>query len=470
MLEAATFQPLAIRRTAKRLALISEASLRFGRGVDPELASFASARAARLLCQLAGGRVVGPLHDVYPAPVTPAPIAVRLSRVALVTGVSLDAATCTDALVRLGFAVAVATHDELAVTPPTMRPDVTREVDVIEEILRLVGYERVPSTLPALRAAPGIRDADRADACRAALAAAGASEAITYGFQSVERCNALGLAGSDRRSQPIAIRNPMSAEQAVMRTSLLPNLVAAIARNQSFGRPDVALFEVGSVFWKRGESASDRPLDELPDEPILAAGVVAGKRPGRIGAGAPYDVFDIKALALAAIRAVSGDVDIRTDVAAVPYLHPGISGALVIDRKTVGHFGELHPDVRKRLGVDGAVFAFELELELLASAPAAQMQPIAKFPGSDRDVSLLLGESIPASRVEDVIAAAAEPLVAGVRLLEDYRDAKLGAGMKSMLWSIAYRAPDRTLTVAEVDKAHEALVGRLVENLPAQRR
>jgi phenylalanyl-tRNA synthetase beta chain len=154
----------------------------------------------------------------------------------------------------------------------------------------------------------------------------------------------------------------------------------------------------------------------------------------------------------------------------VGYLHPGVTGELVVNAEIVGWFGELHPEVRRRLGVEGPAFAFDLDLTKLPLAAPAQMQPIPRFPGSARDVSLLLAEAIPAARIAEVIVQASEPLVVGFRLLEDYRDPKLGAGMKGMLWSIAYRAPDRTLTDAELDKAHENIVTRLVENLPAQRR
>ena len=471
LLEAATFQPVAIRRTAKRLNLPSEASLRFGRGVDPELAAFASARAARLMCQLAGGTASEPLFDTYPGKKAPVAIDVRLARVQMLTGVaSLDAATCTDALRRLEFEV-VEQGDHLLVTPPSARGDVTREVDVIEEVLRITGYEQVASTLPALRKVPADAEANLGDLARRALAHAGASEAITYGFQSVERNAALGLAAGDKRSQPIAVRNPMSAEQAVMRTSLLPNLIAAIARNQSYGRPDICLFEVGSVFLRRGEGVGEQQPHELADEPVWATGVLAGKRRGQLGDGAAWDVFDAKAFALAAIRAVAGDIEVRTQASsAITYLHPGVAGELVVDRHVIGRFGELHPATRAKLGVTGPAFAYEVDLEALAPAKPAQMKPIPKFPGTERDVSLLLAETIPAGRVHDVIAAVGEPLVTGVRVLEDYRDAKLGAGMKSMLWSIAYRSPERTLTDAEVEKAHEGIVARLVENLPAQRR
>ena len=480
LLESASFEPTHIRRTARRLALHSEASHRFERGVDPELAELASARASRLMCLYGGGKVVGDPVDAFPGRRTPPRLTVRLPRVQLVTGVALDAETCRGALVRLGFEVSVGgvagSAHTLEVVPPSARADVTREVDVIEEILRITGYEQVPSSLPALRVAPPVRVASRADRARTALAAAGAAEAITYGFQSAERCAALGLPATDRRAQPIAIRNPMSAEQAVMRTSLLPNLIAAIARNQSHGRPDVALFEVGSVFWRRGEGVTERPLHELADEPTCAAGVLAGRRPGHIGDGTPWDVFDAKALALEAIRAVAGDAPVRVRAASVPYLHPGIAGELVLERdgyprdEPIGWFGELHPDVRARLGVIGPAFAFEVDLERLPLATPAQMRPIPRFPGSERDVSLLLGEDIAAGRVVEVIEQAREPLVSKIRLLEDYRDAKLPAGTKSMLWSIAYRSPERTLTDVEVDAAHEAIVRSLVENLPAQRR
>ena len=470
LLESASFRPITVRRTARRLGLHSEASHRFERGVDPELAELASARAARLMCMHAGGKVMGEVVDAYPQRRTVAPIPVRLARVQMLTGVALQASTCRDALERLGCTV-TGSDSTFEVTPPSARADVAREVDVIEEILRVVGYEQVSPTLPVLRQAPGVRPRDRAEAARSALAAAGASEAITFGFQSTARVTALGLPGTDRRMQPITIRNPMGIDQEVMRTSLVPNLLAAVARNQSHGRPDVALFEVGSVFLRRGEGVTERPLHQLADEPVWATGVLAGRRPAQLGEGTPWDAFDAKGLALCAIRAVAGDVRVTTRATStVGYFHPGVTGELVVGNDVVGWFGEVHPDTRRKLGVEGAVFAFDIDLSKLPLAAPAQMQTIPRFPGSARDVSLLLAESIPAARIAEVIEATNEPLVSSVRLLEDYRDAKLGAGMKSMLWSIAYRSPDRTLTDVEVDKAHETIVARLVENLPAQRR
>jgi len=470
LLESASFHALSVRRTARRLGLHSEASHRFERGVDPELSALASARAARLLCTIAGGKVIGDAVDRYPAVRTPVTIPVRMPRVRMLTGVALDPATCRDALTRLGCAVG-GTDDQLEVTPPTARPDIAREVDVVEEILRVVGYEQVTSTLPAMRQAPPVRGADRAELARAALAAAGAHEAITFGFHSVERNNSLRVSSSDRRAQPIALRNPMSADQAVMRTSLIPNLLAAVQRNQSFGRPDVALFEVGSVFLRRDGGITERPMHELADEPTWAAGVLAGRRPTQLGEGTPWDAFDAKALALTAIRAIAGTLVVRTRAtSSVGYLHPGVAGELDRDDRVIGWFGEVHPETRKKLGIEGPVFTFDLDLSQLPLAGPSQMTAIPKFPGSTRDVSILLAEDISAARIEEVIDSVGEPLLASVRLLEVYRDRGLGAGVKSMLWSIRYRAADRTLTDAETDRAHETIVGRLVERLPAQRR
>ncbi|MCX5744037.1 MAG: phenylalanine--tRNA ligase subunit beta, partial [Proteobacteria bacterium] len=471
LLESAAFAGKMIRKTSRRLALRSEASLRFERGIDAELASLASARAARLLCEHAGGHVVGDLVDAYPGQRPVPAISLRLARVQLVSGVkTLDGAACRDALERLGCTVvgAGATFD---VTPLSARPDLAREIDLIEEILRVTGYEHVPSTLPMLHVAPPLQELDRADVVRRALAAAGLAEAITFGFQSVERNASLGLAATDLRSQPITLRNPMSLDQAVMRTSLLPNLVAAITRNQSFGRPDVAIFEAGSVFLRRDQGGGGGPIHGQADEPTWVCGVLAGHRPGHLGDGTAWDALDAKSFALVAIRAIAGDRDVQVRaIRDVAYLHPGVGGELVIERGRVGVFGELHPAMRSKLGVTGAAFVFEVDLTKLGVAGPTQMKPITKFPASSRDVSLLLAEAIPAGAIETAIRATHEPLVDRIRLLEDYRDAKLPPGQKSMLWSISYRAPDRTLTDVEVDKAHEGIVGRLVENLPAQRR
>lgn len=471
LLESASFEPRSIRRTARRTGLLSEASQRFERGVDPALAARAATRAAVLLARLGGGTIaVGEVdHDRRRPPAPPVPL--RLARAQALTGTTLDAAAVEDALARLGCAAVADGDGRWAVTPPSARADLTREVDLIEDVLRVVGYGNVPATLPALSAAPITLVHGAADQVRRALAGAGLAEAITFGFQAVARVEALGLATDDRRAQPIFVRNPMSLDQAVMRTSLVPNLVAAIARNHSFGVPDVALFEVGSVFLRAaGQPATGEPT-ALADEPTQVAVVLAGSRPRRFAAPEPWDVFDAKGFALAALAAL-GARDVATEGGAdVPYLHPGIAARITVGGVAVGRVGELHPDVRARLGVDTPVFVAELDLSLVAAAGPTQMRPVPRFPASSRDISLLLPESVPAAQVEAVVTGAAEPLLERVTLAEEYRDAdKLGPDKKSQLWSLTYRAADRTLTDAEIDAAHEGLVARLTQALPAARR
>ena len=470
LLESASFHPPSIRRTARRLALPSEASQRFERGVDPALAPLAADRAAVLLARLGGGRIATGQVDVYPRPRVAVPVTLRLERARKLTGTPLTAGDCEAALLRLGCDVVPDGEGRWSVTPPSARADLGREVDLIEDVLRVHGYGEVPRTLPALRSAPAKLVDDRADRARRALASAGLAEAITFGFQSRERHGWLGLPADDRRAHPLAVRNPMSADQAIMRTSLLPNLLAAAVRNRAFGQADVALFEVGSVFVRKPDAPTEGEPAGLPDEPLRAAIVLVGARPRWLGPAAAWDVFDVRGLLDHLARAL--DVPALRVAAAtdVPYLHPGVAARIWAGDREAGVLGEVHPDVRDRAGLDAPAFVLELALDALPPPAIAVMRPIPRFPASPRDVSLLMGEDVPAGQVADLIRTAAGPLMESFALTEEYRDARLGAGKKSVLWSISYRSIERTLTDAEVDAAHEALVARLVTELGAQRR
>jgi phenylalanyl-tRNA synthetase beta chain len=496
LLESASFHPPSIRKTARRLGLPSEASQRFERGVDPALAALAADRAATLLARLGGGRIATGQVDVYPRPRVVAPVALRLERARKLTGTPLSAGDCEAALLRLGCDVAPDGDGHWSVTPPTARADLAREVDLIEDVLRVHGYGEVPRTLPALRQAPVRLVDDRGDRARRALAAAGLAEAITFGFQSRERLGWLGLPADDRRARPLAVKNPMTADQAVMRTSLLPNLLAAAVRNRSFGIADVALFEVGSVFlrttWRdldgvvhgvdrggatciaciAGDSSGcpDGEPTGLPEEPLGAAILLVGARPRWLGAAAGWDVFDLRGLLDHLARALGVEAPRVTAADDVPYLHPGVAARISLGDTAVGVLGELHPDVRARAGLDAPAFALEVALDAWPGPAVAKMRPVPRFPASPRDVSLLLADEVPAGRVAELIRGAADPLLESFALAEEYRDAKLGAGKKSVLWSISYRSLERTLTDAEVDAAHEALVATLVTELNAQRR
>lgn len=476
LLESASFEPSLVRRTARRLGLHSEASARFERGVDPNLADMASARAAQLMAELGGGRIAVGVVDAYVRRIEPVQVPLRASRASMLMGIPITRDGAAELLGRLGIVASPDPEDEdrLQVTCPTHRPDLTREVDLIEEVLRMRGFDAVPATLPQGHV-PLHRQADpRPVLARRALMAAGLSEAITFGFTSRARAESLQLPASDRRSSPLAIRNPMSAEQAVLRTSLLPNLLAAVGRNLSFGVADVALFEIGSVFLTR-EAKAAAGDEGLPEEPVYMAGVMTGQRPGWLEGGGEVDVFDIKGAVECLLEALlpgrTEAVRFEAD-ASIPYLHPGVCARVILpDGSLAGYIGEVHPRTRQVLNVEPRCFAFDLSLDAFPAPAARQMRAVSRFPAVTRDISMLMGVDVPAARVRALIDEAAEPLIELVTVLEDYRDPEhVPAGKKGMLWSITYRSSEGTLTDAQVDRAHEAIVARLLEKLPAQRR
>ena len=465
LLEAAAFEALSVRRTARRLGLHSEASLRFGRGVDPEGADRASRRAARLLAELGGGVVAAGAVDAYPRPPGRVEVRMRASRATSLAGIPIDRAVARATLGRLGVEVRDGEGaDEIVAVRPSWRPDLAREVDLIEDVLRIHGYHRIPATIPRMEQPPRAVVDRRPEAARRALAGLGWSEAITFGFTAPDKIRALGLPDGDRRLAMVALQNPMTSDHAVMRTSLLPNLLAALARNLKFGMNDVALFEVGSVFLARGR-------DELPEEPRRLAGVLAGRAAGWLGDGPPVDFYDARGAveAVLAELATSADRQVAFErVTGAPFLHPGVAADVLVDGVRVGQVGEIHPAVRAAFEIEARAFAFDLDLEALPEPGPRQMRPIPRFPAVTRDLSLFVAADLPAARVGDLIR---DPLIEGVRVLEEYRDPdKVPPGKKGLLWSITYRSPERTLTDAEVDSRHEALVAHLVEKLAATRR
>jgi phenylalanyl-tRNA synthetase beta chain len=466
LLEAAAFDALSVRRTARRLGLHSEASLRFGRGVDPEGAERASRRAARLLAELGGGRVASGVVDAYPRPPERALVAMRASRASSLSGIPIDRAIAKSALGRLGVEVRDgAGSDELFAVRPSWRPDLAREVDLIEDVLRIHGYQRIPATVPRMEQAPRGTVDRRPEAARRALGGLGWSEAITFGFTSADRTRALGVAEGDPRLRMVALRNPMTSDHSIMRTSLLPNLLVALSRNLKFGLSDVALFEVGSVFLARG-------ADELPDEPARLAGVLAGRRIGWLGDIPPVDFYDARgAVEVVLAELLTEEREIRferLDAGRTPFLHPGVAADVLVDGALVGQVGEVHPAVRAAFEIEARAFAFDLDVAALPEPGPRQMRPIVRFPAITRDLSLFVSADLPAAQVGDLIR---DPLIEGVRVLEEYRDPdKVPPGQKGLLWSITYRSSEKTLTDAEVDSRHETLVAHLLEKLAATRR
>jgi phenylalanyl-tRNA synthetase beta chain len=460
LLESAYFQPARVRRTGKRLGLHTEASHRFERGVDPAGAPDAARRCAQLMIELAGAQLIGPLLDVYPKTISPIRVSLRAARTRALLGVELDAAAQGKLLSSLGLTVTQKGPqgtETLEAEIPTRRPDLTREIDLIEEIARLYGYEQIAPTVPRLRNAPGPTGDRLGEDTRDALRGLGFDEVITYAFVPPESLKALGHAADDVRSRPVRIQNPLREEQSAMRTSLVPGLLHALQRNVSRGAPDVRIFEVGEVFFRRENEI-------LPEERRRVAGVMAGHSDGWLKPGAPFDAFDIKGAVEELLRALGHAVEVAASQE--PWLHPGVQGHLVVAGQTVGVFGEVHPDVAVRLGVEARPFAFEVDLAALGTAPFPSAGELPRFPAVSRDLSFFIAADVSARSIREAIERVRDPLCIDVRVLEDYREpGKVPDGKKGMLWSFTYRAPDRTLTDTEVQTLHSTLLERLREAL-----
>jgi phenylalanyl-tRNA synthetase beta chain len=469
LLEAATFDPRAVRRTAKRLGLHSEASHRFERGVDPNGLPHASARAAALLARLGGGSLAGEVIDRYPRAAEPRKVSLSMAGLKRLAGFDIPVAEAAKHLASVEIAAQPAEDGQsLTATVSTFRPDVTIEEDLVEEVMRLHGYDRVPARLPAGSRAPATSPEALADRARDTLAALGLHEAATWAF--VPRAWLLALGGG-RKEHPLAdgivVKNPISADYEVMRTSLLPGLLDAAKRNLARGVADVALFEVGPVV-RRPESAGGNGKDakEPPREPVYAGALWVGRHAGWLKPGEGLDFFDAKRTAGELLRALGVSTPVyraRTDGG---LLHPGAGADIFADAQAsqpVGLVGELHPRLAAALGLEARALYLEIALDAVAGAGRpVRSAPTPRYPSAARDVSFWIDVAVTADAQRAALAAAAEPLLRGLAVLEDFRDPKYAPpGKKGMLWTLTYRADDRTLTDAEVDAAHARVVAAL---------
>ena len=457
LLEAATFDAPSIRRTAKRLVIPSEASYRYERGVDANGIPYASLRAAALMAKLGGGSLVRATVDRFPRPPAQVKVTLSLDRLRRVSGNDYSLAFAAQQLSPLGMGCETVA-DGLAVTVPSFRPDITIPEDLVEEVLRMGEYgkpaqkERVASNRTSADSPEG-----PADRVRALLASIGLSETVTWAF--VPKASLLAISEGDATlGNGVVVRNPISADYEVMRTSLLPGLADALKRNLSRGMPDAWLFEVGTVVRR---ASSD---DAAPVETTQAAGILAGRRDGWLKPGDAIDFFDLKGVAQGLLHGLGvGEAEFVAP-ATLPFLHPGVS-AQIRSRAgmLLGQLGELHPRVSGKLGIEAAAYYFELDVASLASS----VQPLRgatppRFPAVCRDVSFWIDVAVPAAAQHAVFLAAAEPLLCGIAVLEDFRDPKYTpAGKKGLLWTMTYRAGDRTLTDAEADEAHRKVVRAL---------
>ncbi|MGW1838711.1 phenylalanine--tRNA ligase subunit beta [Streptomyces sp. BBFR2] len=486
VIEAAHFDALSIARTARRHKLSSEASRRFERGVDPQAASAAAQRTVDLLVLLAGGTADPGVTEIV-SPSAPRTLTIPASHPDEVAGVTYGRETVVRRLQQVGCDVYG--QDELVVTVPSWRPDLTDPNDLAEEVIRLEGYENLPATLPLPPAGRGLTERQRLHRrVGRALAGAGYTEALNYPFMGAAVLDQLGIEPGDARRRTVTLVNPLSDEEPDLRTTLLPGLLGALRRNDGRGTHDLALFETGQVFLPTGAEkpavrlpVDRRPTDAeiaelnaaLPAQPRRAAVVLAGAREqaGWWGKGHPATWADAVEAGRSVAREAGVELTVRQDQLA-PW-HPGRCAALVVSvggtEETVGHAGELHPRVIKALGLPERTCAMEIDLDRVEAAADGPLRAprISSFPVATQDVALIVDASVPSAAVEAALRSGAGELLESLRLFDVFSGEQVGAGKKSLAYALRFRAADRTLTAEEASAARDAAVAAAAEHTGA---
>jgi phenylalanyl-tRNA synthetase beta chain len=462
LIESAYFDPGTIRRTAKRLSLSTESSYRFERGVDPEGTIHALERAAQLMAEVGGGRVMAGRLDVYPNPIPRPRLSLRASRANAVLGTDLPLEEMHGLLKRLHLPVIQGNGDLLEVQVPSFRGDLAREIDLIEEVARLAGFDRIPVTLPRGSLAtprPGPEARLRAEA-RQLLLGQGFFEAVNYSFQPERLQTLLGEGG-----EALRLANPLSEETALMRTSLLPGLLEALRRNHLKQIQDVRLFEISKTF---------TPVagQELPREEQWLTGLMSGasQEASWLAAQAPMDFFDLKGVVETLLKGLLiPEVSFRGETLPA-YLRQG--ARVYSQGRELGVLGEIAPQIVEKLDLEGPLWAFELNFQTLAAEaqPFPLYTSLPRYPAVYRDIALIVPEEVPASRLAQELYYHGAPWLVEARLFDVYAGPPIPAGRRSLAFRLSYRDPERTLTDEAVNRHHEALVKALADELGAELR
>ncbi|HYL07446.1 MAG TPA: phenylalanine--tRNA ligase subunit beta [Candidatus Udaeobacter sp.] len=448
LLEAATFNGPNVRQTARTLGLRTEASTRFDRGLPPELALAAARRASSLIAELAGGQVHREWPDVYPRPQEPVRIDTHPALIDDVLGMHVPLEEAESILRRLNFHVKIGGDGAWHVLPPVFRLDVSIPEDLVEEVGRVYGYDRIPPTLPGRRRGswkPYSPSNDRRiDAVREVLAGAGFTETWNPALVSGRRLEDLRIS-----ARALRVSNPLSDDMDTLRTSLLPSLVDAVVLNRDRGRDQVRVYEVAKAFLVR---VTDK--NTQPDEPLRFAAVATGGSTADDGRAAFYA---LKSVLDACVGGLSAPA-CTYQRAAAQLFHPGRCAAVVLDGRQLGYIGELHPSVVRSSKIEGRVVAFEIDLEpVLAVSRPPHARPLPRFPAVERDLAVVVEEHVAAGALLAAVKESAGDLLEHARAFDEYRGAQVPEGHKSIAFTLTFRSPERTLTDAEVDGAMSAI-------------
>ncbi len=489
LLEAAVWDPAAVSRTQRRLHLVSEASRRYERFVDPAISVAALDRCAALLAEIAGGVAESTLTDWRGDPPrddwSPPPVSMPADLPDRTAGVSYAEGTAARRLAQIGGRVSTS-DGRVTVTPPSWRPDLKEPADLVEEVLRLEGLDRIPSVLPPAPSGRGLTPGQiRRRAIGKSLALSGFVEILPTPFLPAGVFDAWGLAPDDPRRAAMSVLNPLEADRPQLATTLLPGMLEALVRNVSRGAGDVGLFAIEQVASATPSTRALDPIpvdrrpsadeiatidDSLPHQPLHVGVVLTGLREpaGPWGAGRPVEAAD----AFEAVRIIGRACHVELELRAARELpwHPGRCAEVLAGDRVVGHAGQLHPAVIERTGLPKGTCAVEIDLDAVPIAERLPAPAVSPFPAVFQDVSLIVDGGVPAKDVVDAVRDGAGELLEDVRLFDVYTGPQVGEGNKSLALALRFRAPDRTLTEDEASAARDAAVAVAAERVGAVQR
>jgi phenylalanyl-tRNA synthetase beta chain len=455
LIESAYFDPIMISRSSKRLSLSTEASYRFERGIDIEGTDFALKRSLMLIARLAGGHIARGIIDCYPKPWSPPKITLRVDRANKILGTSIDIKEMADHLSSLSMAVKVVDQNRIEVRPPSFRVDMTREADLVEEVARLVGYNNIPVTLPAIRPTEeNIPEFVLRDRIKTMLVGIGFTEIITYSFISPQSADVLGAGEKSDLRSFVKLLNPLSEDQSVMRTSLIPGLLSTVRLNSLRGQDDMRVFEWGKVYIK-GDG-------ELPQEKQVLAALITGMVSTQEWYQEPReaDFFDIKGAAENILEELGIEkVEYKRNSPKEGF-DPHEYARIFYSGSEIGAIGEVSKDVLKGYGVEKKAFILELCIDTLLSLVVwvRKFTPLTKFPSVRRDISIIINRSIQSAMLVDIVKEKGTDLVESVDIFDLYQGKQIAPQEKALAVRISYRSNKRTLRDDEVNKIHEGIL------------
>lgn len=462
LLESAYFNPVRVRRTSKRTNLKSESSYRFERGVDPNGVVKALDRASELIGELSGGKVAKGRIDVYPNPIKPIEVKLSDKRLNSILGTQVEAERIKQIAEGLELEAVETENGNFSFRVPTFRVDLTREIDLIEEVSRHYGHDKIPTTLPSVSMKTEKLKVEKLieNKVKQVLTSFGFLEAINYSFDDPE------LLSLYDQTEPLKILNPLSQEGSAMRTNLIAGIIRNVGLNLNRQAENIRIFEVGKAYIPNE--------DGLPREIAKVVGAVTGRRQPELWDKEEFDFFDLKGILERVFEALGIARSVRLEEASqIRFLHPGKSARILMGGEEAGFLGEFHPDFQEKLEIPKRVYLFELDLQELAPfvrGAKKRFTPLPKFPSVRRDIALVVGDDMPAGEILNEIRKLKSPLIEEAGVFDVFRGKAIEEGKKSIAVSLILRAADKTLTDEEINEVQTKVLNRLKSALGGELR